>query len=533
MSFSEIKPKVGLEAVGIYHATPVHWNLEPAALIEATLARGQGQLADSGALCVDTGAFTGRAPKDKYIVRDEFTENTVWWGKVNQPIDPASFQLLKQKMQAFLQHHELFVRDVYAGADPRYRIGVRVINTLPWANLFVDNMFITPDRDKLADFQPDWTVIAAPEFRANPETDGVARENFAILNFTEKVALIGGTGYTGEIKKGIFTVLNYVLPEQGVLPMHCSANQGEGDDTAVFFGLSGTGKTTLSADPNRALIGDDEHGWTDSGVFNFEGGCYAKTIGLDVDGEPEIWNAIRSGALVENTRFFPGTRNIDFDNTTVTENTRVSYPIGHIENAKHPSVGTIPRNIFFLTADAFGVLPPISRLSPGQAMYQFISGYTAKVAGTEEGITDPVATFSSCFGEPFLPLHPTQYAEMLGEKIKTYETRVWLVNTGWTGGPFGIGSRIKLRFTRAMITAALQGDLESVAYATDPIFGLNFPKEVPGVPPQVLNPRDTWADKAAYDEKARELAQKFHDNFSQYESFANDEILAAAPKMLV
>ena len=533
MSFSEIKPQVGLEAAGIFHAGPVYWNLTPAELIEATLARGQGQMANNGALCVDTGEFTGRAPKDKYVVRDNTTENVIWWGKVNQPIEPKYYHQLKQKLQAYLQQRELFVRDLYAGADERYRIGVRVINTLPWANLFADNMFISPAQEELSSVNPEWTVIAAPEFKGTPDTDGIKRENFAILNFTEKTIIIGGTGYTGEIKKGIFTVMNYLLPQQGVLPMHCSANQSPEGDTAVFFGLSGTGKTTLSADPNRGLIGDDEHGWTDHGVFNFEGGCYAKTIGLAPEGEPEIWNAIRFGALVENTRFVPGTRTIDFDDTSVTQNTRVSYPIQHIDNVLLPSQGNIPRNIFFLTADAFGVLPPISRLTPGQAMYQFISGYTAKVAGTEEGIDEPVATFSSCFGEPFLPLHPTQYAEMLGEKIKTYQTRVWLINTGWTGGPYGVGSRIKLRFTRAMITAALQGQLEDVSYHTDPVFGLEFPAAVPEVPSEVLNPRDTWSDKGAYDAKARELAQKFNDNFAQYSDFANEEILAAAPKVLV
>ncbi len=532
MSFKAIKPKVGLEEMGIRHTGPVHWNLAPAALIEAAVTCGEASLADSGALCVDTGAFTGRAPKDKFIVRDATTEDTIWWGEVNQPVEPATFQRLKGKMLAFLQNQTLYARDVYAGADPRYRLKVRVVNTSAWPNLFASNMFINPAPEALEDFQPDWTVIAAPDFCADPAVDGVPRENFAILNFAEQTIIIGGSGYTGEIKKGIFTVLNYVLPRQEVLSMHCSANVGQQGDTAVFFGLSGTGKTTLSADPERGLIGDDEHGWTENGVFNFEGGCYAKCIDLSAEKEPEIWNAIRFGALVENTRFSPGTRAIDFEDTSVTENTRVSYPIEFIENAVQPSQGGIPRNIFFLTADAFGVLPPISKLTPGQAMYQFISGYTAKVAGTEEGITEPRATFSSCFGEPFLPLHPTQYAEMLGDKIKRYETRVWLINTGWTGGAYGVGSRIKLRYTRAMISAALTGQLEAVAYVTDPVFGLAFPKEVPGVPSEVLNPRNTWADKAAYDTKAKDLAQKFNHNFQQYSDFANEEITAAAPQVL-
>jgi phosphoenolpyruvate carboxykinase (ATP) len=532
MSFTEIQPKIDLASVGIYHAAHVYWNLAPARLIEETIRLGQGQLADNGALCVDTGAFTGRSPKDKFIVRDEQTDPHIWWGKINHPISPAHFDQLLGKMQAFLQGRDLYVRDLYAGADPAYRLNVRVINTEPWANLFADNMFIRPEAEVLADFEPAWTVIAAPAFMANPETDGTRQPNFSIINFSTKTILIGGSGYTGEIKKGIFTVMNYVLPQQGVLSMHCSANVGEQGDTAVFFGLSGTGKTTLSADPERGLIGDDEHAWTEEGVFNFEGGCYAKCIDLTAEKEPEIWNAIRFGALVENTRFVPGTRSIDFANTTLTENTRVSYPIPYIEHAVDPSVGGIPTNIFFLTCDAFGVLPPISRLTPGQAMYQFISGYTAKVAGTEEGITEPVTAFSSCFGEPFLPLHPTQYAEMLGEKIRQHHTRVWLINTGWTGGPYGTGKRMKLAYTRAMITAALKGELDETGYETDPIFGLSFPTTVPEVPAKVLNPRKTWADQSAYDTKAKELAQKFNDNFAKYSDFANEEILAAAPKVM-
>jgi phosphoenolpyruvate carboxykinase (ATP) len=532
MSFTENQPKIGLASSGIFHPGQVHWNLPAASLVEETIRLGLGQMADNGALCVDTGEFTGRAPKDKFVVRDQTTEDRIWWGSINQPIEPQYFAQLKGKLQAFLQGRDLYVRDLYAGADPTYRLKVRVINTLPWANLFADNMFIRPTAEELPDFAPDWTVIAAPEFYADPEQDGTRQHNFAILNFSEKTILIGGSGYTGEIKKGIFTVMNYVLPQQGVLPMHCSANIGEQGDTAVFFGLSGTGKTTLSADPQRGLIGDDEHGWTQTGIFNFEGGCYAKCIDLTAKKEPEIWEAIKFNALVENTRFVEGTRSIDFHDTSVTENTRVSYPIHHIANAVEPSVGSIPQNIFFLTCDAFGVLPPISKLTPGQAMYQFISGYTAKVAGTEEGITEPVTVFSSCFGEPFLPLHPTRYAEMLGEKIREHGTRVWLINTGWTGGPYGTGSRMKLRYTRAMITAALEGKLDEVAYETDPIFGLAVPTEVAEVPPEVLNPRNTWADQAAYDVKAKELAQKFNDNFAQYSDFANDEIRAAAPKVM-
>ena len=522
----------GLDKIGLRHTGPQHWNLSPAALVEAALQRGEGSLASNGALCVQTGAFTGRAPKDKFIVEDDTTRPLVWWGKVNQPVPVATFDRLWTKMQAYLQGRELFVRDMYAGADPAYRLRVRVVNTTAWANLFVSNMFIQPENQDLGGFEPDWVVVAAPDFKADPAADGTRQENFAILDFSRKMIIIGGSGYTGEIKKGIFTVMNYLLPLRGVLPMHCSANQGAAGDTAVFFGLSGTGKTTLSADPGRALIGDDEHGWTPAGVFNFEGGCYAKCIDLTEEKEPQIWQAIRHEALVENTVFKPGTRDIDFHDTRITENTRVSYPLRHIEGAVIPSVGQIPQHIFFLTCDAFGVLPPISRLTPGQAMYQFISGYTAKVAGTEEGVTEPQTVFSSCFGEPFLPLHPTRYAEMLGEKIRTYGSQVWLVNTGWTGGAYGTGRRIKLRYTRAMIRAAMEGQLDAVAYATDPIFGLAHPQEVPGVPAEVLDPRQTWVDKAAYDAKARELSQAFHQNFAQYASFASAEMLEAAPRVL-
>lgn len=533
MTFSGIKPAHGLESVGIRNAGKEFWNLSPAELVEHTLCRQQGKLADNGALCVDTGTFTGRSPKDKFAVSDDLTADTVWWGDINQPIAEAHFERLLTKMQAYLQGRELFIRDVYAGADPAYRIGVRVINLLPWQNLFVNAMFIRPDASELSSFVPDWTIIAAPDFYADPETDGTRQRNFSVINFSRKMILIGGSGYTGEIKKGIFTVMNYLLPFKGVLPMHCSANVGEAGDTAIFFGLSGTGKTTLSADPARSLIGDDEHAWSDTGVFNFEGGCYAKCIDLTAESEPEIWQAIHHGALVENTRFFSGTRQIDFSNISVTQNTRVAYPLDHIAGAQQPSTGSVPENIFFLTCDAFGVLPPISRLTPGQAMYQFISGYTAKVAGTEEGIKEPQTAFSACFGKPFLPLHPTRYAEMLGEKIKSHQVNVWLVNTGWSGGAYGTGQRIRLRYTRAMVRAALEGTLSEVAFKTDPVFGLQFPVSVPGVPAEILNPRNTWADRVAYDNKARELALAFSQNFEPYRDFAGEEILAAAPRVLV
>lgn len=533
MRFSTIEPQLKLTSVSLENTGVVRWNLTPSMLVEETLRRGEGQLADNGALCVRTGKFTGRSPKDKFVVPGEQTASQVWWGSVNQPLANEKFQQLFQKMRHFLENKELFVRDVYAGADANHRLKVRVINTKAWANLFVYNMFIRPEEAELENFQPDWHVIQVPEFKADPRFDGTRQENFTLVNVEEKVILIGGSGYTGEIKKGIFTVLNYLLPQQGTLPMHCSANVGPEGDTAIFFGLSGTGKTTLSADPERALIGDDEHGWTEDGIFNFEGGCYAKCIDLTAEKEPQIWNAIRHGALVENTHFIEDTRNIDFKDTRITQNTRVAYPIHHIEGSLEPSQGGVPKNIFFLTCDAFGVLPPISKLTSGQAMFQFISGYTAKVAGTEEGITEPQTTFSACFGEPFLPLHPTRYAEMLGEKIRKHEVNVWLVNTGWTGGAYGTGSRMKLPYTRAMIQAALAGELNQVAYRKDPVFGLEVPTQVPGVPTEVLDPRATWKDKGAYDRTASELARAFQDNFDQYREFANEEMLAAMPRTLV
>ncbi len=513
-------------------AGKLHYNLTPADLVEHTLRRGEGVLADSGALCVSTGKFTGRSPKDKFVVKDSNTESTVWWGSVNNELSQAHWDRLLTKVKAYLQNRDLYVRDAYAGADPAYRLRVRVVNEAPWSNLFANNLFIRPKTEELKDFKPEFTILCAPGFSAEPATDGVKAANFTIINFTENIILIGGSAYTGEMKKGIFTVLNYMLPFKNVLPMHCSANIGKQGDVAVFFGLSGTGKTTLSADPNRGLIGDDEHGWTDKGVFNFEGGCYAKCIDLTQEKEPQIWEAIKFGTLVENTTFVEGTRSVDYASQKVTENTRAAYPIHYIANAVEPSVGGLPKNIFLLTADAFGVLPPISKLTNGQAMYQFLSGYTAKVAGTEAGVKEPQATFSPCYGQAFLPLHPTKYAEMLGKKITAHKVNVWLINTGWTGGPYGTGSRMKLPYTRAMITAALNGELEGVQYEADPIFGLNIPKSVPNVPAEVLNPRNTWTDKAAYDKQANHLAQLFNENFAKYSDFASAEIKAAAPKML-
>ncbi|MEX0968366.1 MAG: phosphoenolpyruvate carboxykinase (ATP) [Bacteroidia bacterium] len=520
-----------LTQMGLEKIRKAYWNLSPAELVEQALARGEGKLADNGALAADTGKFTGRSPKDRFIVADDRTLDSVWWGDVNIKFDSQKFDDLYEKVINYLSEKEVFVRDAYACALPEYRLSVRVVTESAFQNLFAYNLFLRPNKDEVADFSPDWTVIAAPGFEANPEIDGTRQSNFAIINFTRQVILIGGTAYTGEIKKGIFSVLNYILPhERNVLSMHCSANIGREGDTAVFFGLSGTGKTTLSADPARNLIGDDEHGWTENSVFNFEGGCYAKVVNLSAQKEPEIYDAIKFGALLENIRFIPDTRKPDYSNTEVTENTRAAYPIDHIENAVIPSAGEAPQNIFLLTADAFGVLPPISRLTKGQAMYHFISGYTAKVAGTEAGVTEPQMAFSACFGAPFLPLHPTRYAEMLGEKINKSNVKVWLINTGWTGGPYGVGNRINLPYTRALINAALNGDLDNVKYSETRFFGLSIPASCPGVPSEILSPRNTWSDKEAYDEKAKYLADAFNKNFAKYAENASKEILEAAPK---
>jgi phosphoenolpyruvate carboxykinase (ATP) len=522
-------------SLGIRHVADAYWNLTPAELVEETIIRGEGVLTDTGALAVDTGKFTGRSPKDKFIVNDAITADSVWWGDINIKFDPAKFEHLYDRVTAYLQDKTIYVRDAYACADQNHRLNIRVVTESPWQNLFAHNLFLRPTKEEILNtVHAHWNIICAPGFHADPERDGTRQSNFAIVNFTKRVILIGGTGYTGEIKKGIFSVLNFVLPhDKKVLSMHCSANIGSKGDTAVFFGLSGTGKTTLSADPNRGLIGDDEHGWAENSVFNFEGGCYAKCVNLSKEKEPQIFNAIRFGALVENVEFHEGTTTVDYDNISKTENTRVAYPIHHIENAVEPSVAGIPKNIFFLTCDAFGVLPPISRLDAGQAMYHFISGYTAKVAGTEVGITEPTTTFSACFGKAFLPLHPTKYADLLGEKLKKHNVNVWLVNTGWSGGSYGIGSRMKLSYTRSMITAALNGDLDNVAYDTLPVFGLRMPTTCPGVPADILNPRNTWADKNDYDTKTNSLAAAFVKNFSQYAEFASPEILQAAPKVAI
>ncbi len=511
-----------------------HYQLSPEVLVEQSVNRDQGQLNDTGALCINTGEFTGRSPKDKFTVKDALTENSVHWNNFNIPVEEKYFFQLKEKMMNYLNSkEELWVRDAYACADPNYRLNIRVINENPWSNLFAYNMFLRPAENELDNFKADWHIIQAPGFKADPAVDGTRQHNFAMVSFTHKTILIGGTGYTGEMKKGIFTILNYVLPhDKNVLSMHCSANMGKDGDVAVFFGLSGTGKTTLSADPNRKLIGDDEHGWTNNSVFNFEGGCYAKVIDLSEEKEPEIFKAIKPGALVENVTFIDGTNKIDFASSKITENTRVSYPLNFISNAQEPSIGGLPKNIFFLTCDASGVFPPISKLTPGQAMYQFISGYTAKVAGTEAGVTEPKLTFSACFGAPFLPLHPGQYADMLGKKMTEHKVNVWMVNTGWSGGPYGVGHRMKLSYTRAMITAALNGELNNVKFEAHPVFGMLMPKSCPNVPDEILNPRNTWEDKAAYDTKANDLAKQFIKNFEKYASGVSEETLAAAPKAL-
>jgi phosphoenolpyruvate carboxykinase (ATP) len=523
-------PEKALFHLGLKTNHHIHYQLSPEELTEQAVARNQGVVSNTGALVINTGEFTGRSPDDKFTVLDNITKDTVNWNNFNIPIEPHYFDLLYKKMMAYLGDKEIWVRDCYACADPTYRLNIRVINENPWSNLFAYNMFLRPAEAELEGFAPDWQIIQAPNFRANPATDGTRQENFAIVNFTKKIILIGGSGYTGEMKKGIFSVLNYILPhEKGVLSMHCSANTGKEGDTAVFFGLSGTGKTTLSADPKRQLIGDDEHGWTADTIFNFEGGCYAKTIDLTEEKEPEIFRAVRPGALIENVPFLRGTNQLDFTSKAITPNTRMSYPLHFISNAKEPSVGGIPKNIFFLTCDSYGVFPPISKLSAGQAMYQFISGYTAKIAGTEAGINEPKSTFSACFGAPFLPLHPGRYAEMLGKKMTEHKVNVWMINTGWSGGGYGVGKRMKLDYTRAMITAALEGKLNNMEFEQHPVFGMMIPSSCPAVPSSILNPRNTWADKEAYDQAAKKLAEEFIQNFKKYASGVTAEILAAAP----
>ncbi|MFI5185557.1 MAG: phosphoenolpyruvate carboxykinase (ATP) [Chitinophagales bacterium] len=516
---------------GLKSTEKVHYQLTPGELIADTLSMGQGVLNDAGALVISTGEFTGRSPKDKFIVIDETTEDTINWNEFNIPIEPKYFDIIYKKVMDYLNGiSDLWVRDCYACADENYRLNIRVITEKPWSNLFAHNMFLRPMEEELEEFTPGWCVIHVPDLKLNPKECCIRHQNVSLISFKHKMILIAGSGYTGEIKKGIFTILNYILPrEKNVLSMHCSANMSDDGDTAIFFGLSGTGKTTLSADPDRKLIGDDEHAWTGYNIFNFEGGCYAKCIHLTKEKEPDIFGAIRSGALVENVCFFPFTNKINFEDASVTENTRVSYPLHFISHAKEPATGSLPKNIFFLTCDAFGVLPPISKLTTGQAMYQFISGYTAKIAGTEAGVTEPKPTFSACFGAPFLPLHPGVYAGMLGNKLQKHKVRVWLVNTGWTSGPYGIGHRTKLSHTRAMIKAALENKFDEIEFEDHPVFRFAIPKECPGVPFEILNPRNTWLDKEAYDQKAKYLAGLFIKNFEKYISGVSREVVNAAP----
>jgi len=521
-----------LSKMGLGNVENAFWNLNPSELTEETIIHGLGVLSSTGALAIDTGDFTGRSPKDRYIVEDDITRDHVWWGDINIKFDADKFDRLYNRVCAYLTGRDVYVKDAAVCDHPKHRMNVRVVTELAWSSLFIDNMFLRLSREEKEIFTPEWSLVCVPGFMADPEIDGTRQGNFAMLNFTRKIAMVGGTGYTGEMKKGIFSVLNFVLPHfKGILPMHCSANVGKNGDTAIFFGLSGTGKTTLSSDPDRMLIGDDEHGWTDDGVFNFEGGCYAKCIDLTEEEEPEIYRAIKFGALLENVTFKEGTSEVDYTDSSKTENTRVSYPIHHIDDAVSPSRGEVPENVFFLTADAFGVLPPISKLTPEQASYHFISGYTAKVAGTEEGVVEPQSAFSACFGAPFMPLHPGKYAEMLAERIKKHNTKIWLINTGWSGGEYGEGSRIKLRFTRAMISAALEGKLDDVEFDTHEVFGLAMPKSCPDVPSEILSPKNTWQDKSAYDSKANVLATKFINNFKKFEDGVSEGIRNAAPKV--
>ena len=517
---------------GIVDTGPVHWNYGPAALYEAAIQRKEGRVGEGGALVCTTGQHTGRSPRDKYVVQDDKTRDSVWWGSVNQPLAPEKFAALKKRVFEHLKGRELFVQDLWAGADPQYRLPVRVITEQAWHNLFARNMFIRPPREALQRFEPAFTIVQAPSFSASPATDGTRSETVIAIDFSSKLVLIVGTSYAGEIKKSVFTLMNYLLPEQGIFPMHCSANIGPDGHSAIFFGLSGTGKTTLSADPGRTLIGDDEHGWTKSGLFNFEGGCYAKVIRLSKEAEPEIYDAsTRYGTVLENVVMDPHTRELDLDDGSLTENTRSSYPLDFIPNASEDGLGPLPKNVVMLTADAFGVLPPISKLTREQAMYHFLSGYTARVAGTEKGLgNEPQATFSTCFGAPFMPRHPTVYAKLFGERLQQNGVDCWLINTGWSGGAFGVGERMKIAHTRAMVRAALDGRLSAIETRPDPIFGLHVPTACPDVPPQVLDPRSTWADKEAYDSTARELASRFEKNFKQFEDAVTPEVRKAGIK---
>jgi len=521
----------GLDYLNLKNINNVYWNLTAAGLYEQIIRRREGLLSHLGPVVVRTGAYTGRSPNDKFIVKEPGTENKIWWGKVNRPFDEDQFTHIWHRLQAYMQGDDIFVQDVYVGTEKNTRIPLRIITEYAWHSLFARNMFIRiTDPEELRRHKPEYTIIDLPKFHAVPEFDATNSEAFILLNLKQKLILIGGTSYAGEIKKAAFTLMNFLLPDKKIMPMHCSANIGKSGDTALFFGLSGTGKTTLSADPERALIGDDEHGWGEDKVFNFEGGCYAKVIRLSREAEPEIFETTRLfGTILENVSIDSYSRRPDLNDASFTENTRASYPITHLENIVEEGFGGHPKNVIFLTADAFGVLPPISRLTPEQAMYHFLLGYTAKVAGTERGITEPQATFSTCFGAPFMPQHPGVYAKLLGEKIEKHGVSTWLVNTGWTGGPFGEGERISIKYTRALLESAIGGKLDGVSFQTDPIFGLQVPKSCPGVPSEILMPRKTWKNEDAYDVKAQELAQSFRENFKEYEDFVSPEVAHAGP----
>ncbi len=521
---------VQIELHELLNGKNTHVQLSVSELVEKVLMRQEGKLTSTGAVSVATGKYTGRSPKDKFIVKEASTEDKIDWGTVNQPISEEHFNNLYTKVLEYLKEkEELFVFKGFAGADHNYRLPIQVINEYAWHNLFAHQLFIRPTKEELGKHEAQFTIVSAPTFKADPVVDGTNSETFIIISFEKRIVLIGGTEYAGEMKKSIFSIMNYLLPEQGILSMHCSANVGEEGDVALFFGLSGTGKTTLSADPHRKLIGDDEHGWSDNGVFNIEGGCYAKCVNLSREKEPQIFDAITFGSVLENVMIDEKTRVADYDDTSLTENTRAAYPIDAIDNIVYPSVAGHPNTIVFLTADAFGVLPPISKLTKEQAMYHFLSGYTSKLAGTERGITSPQATFSTCFGSPFLPLNASRYAEMLGEKIEKHDAKVFLVNTGWTGGEYGVGSRMKLAYTRAMVQAALNGELENVETVKDEIFGLEVPLHVPGVPDDVLMPEKTWTDKEAYKQKALELAGKFKKNFEKFTNVPENIVKLGGP----
>ena len=518
---------VGLEAHGLSNLKNVYWNPSTPALYEETLKRNEGIISHLGPLVVRTGQFTGRSPNDKFIVDEPNSHDYVWWGKVNRPFEAEHFDELHRRMASYLQSKDVFVQDCWAGADPEYRMPVRIITQYAWHSLFAHNMFIQPSPEELRNHKPEFVVIDCPGFHAFPDHDKTNSDVFILVNFAKKLILIGGTEYAGEIKKSIFTAMNYLLPFAEVMPMHCSANYSPKGDTAIFFGLSGTGKTTLSADPNRTLIGDDEHGWSNNGVFNFEGGCYAKIIRLSPEAEPEIYETTRRfGSILENVGIDTHTRRVDLDDASLTENTRSAYPISHIPNAARDGRGGHPKNIIFLTADAFGVMPPISKLTTAQAMYHFISGYTAKVAGTERGVTEPQVTFSACFGAPFMAQRPSVYARLLGQKIVDNEVKCWLINTGWNGQ----GQRMKIAYTRAMVNAALNGELDGAEFVEDPFFGVQVPTSCPNVPAEVLSPKNSWEDVGAYEARAKKLAGMFVENFKQFEANVSDEIKAAAPK---